>query len=164
MTDGGPPRAVVAPSVCLGVVSDTHGLLRPEVLAALQGSQQIVHAGDIGDPEILERLRGIAPVTAVRGNVDHGAWALSLPGTATLEVGHLRILIVHDADTLLLDPEREGFAGVVSGHTHRPSNKRRSGVLFFNPGSAGPGLPVSVGRLTISGDSVNGKIFRLEVS
>jgi putative phosphoesterase len=126
----------VGSSVRVGVVSDTHGLLRPEVLAALQGSQQIIHAGDIGGPEILERLGGIAPVTAVRGNVDHGAWTLSLPGSATLEVGDVRLHVVHDADTLLLDPEREGFAVVVSGHTHRPSSQRRSGMLFFNPGSA----------------------------
>ena len=154
----------VGSSVRIGIVADTHGLLRPEVLAALKGSQQIVHAGDVGGPELLERLGGIAPVTAVRGNVDHGAWTLSLPGSVTLEVGGVRLHVVHDADTLLLDPKREGFAVVVSGHSHRPWNQRRSGVLFFNPGSAGPGLPVSVGRLTISGDSVDGEIFLLDVS
>jgi putative phosphoesterase len=142
----------------VGVISDTHGLLRPEAVAALQGSDYIIHAGDVGDPGILAQLAAIAPVTAVRGNVDGGAWARDLPPTNVLQVEQATIYVIHDLGTLDLDPRAARFAAVIFGHSHRPSREVRDGVLFFNPGAAGPrrfSLPVTVGRLRI----VEGDLF-----
>ena len=137
----------------IGLISDTHGLLRPEVVAALRDSDFIIHAGDIGDAAIIARLAAIAPVTAVRGNNDLGAWADAFPRAARLEAGGVRIHVVHDLGELAVDPRDAGLHAVVSGHSHRPRVERRDGVLYVNPGSAGPrrfSLPVSVGSLVIS--------------
>lgn len=151
-------------ALTIGVISDTHGLLRPEALSALQGSDYIVHAGDVGDPAILERLSGIAPVTAVRGNVDRDAWAATLPATALLDVGGVSIYVLHDIGTLDLAPEAAGFHVVISGHSHRPGCEEAHGVILFNPGSAGPRrfrLPVSVGQLLIAGGAVRPRLLEL---
>ena len=136
----------------IGLVSDTHGLLRPEAEAWLAGSDHIVHGGDIGDAAILERLRAIAPVTAVRGNNDHGAWADALPETEWLELSGVLLLALHDLAALDVDPRAAGVRVVVSGHSHQPAVEERDGVLFVNPGSAGPRrfrLPISAGELVI---------------
>ena len=148
----------------IGVISDTHGLLRPEALAALRGSDHIIHAGDIGDPAILEKLAEIAPVTAVRGNVDRGAWARKLPATDVLEAGGVSIYVLHVLQHLDLKPEAAGFAVVVSGHSHVPKQETKDGVLYFNPGSAGPRrfrLPLSVGKLIVKNGKVSSKIVDL---
>jgi uncharacterized protein len=150
--------------VAVGLISDTHGLLRPQALEALSGSDHIVHAGDIGDAVVLERLRRLAPVTAVRGNNDVGAWASKLPETAVLEVGEVRIYVIHNVGELPVDPKEEGFQVVVAGHSHRPMNERRGGVLFVNPGSAGPrrfSLPIAVARLTVSGREARFELIEL---
>ena len=134
----------------VGLISDTHGLLRPEAVEALQGSELIIHAGDVGNPEILESLRGIAPVVAVRGNVDTAEWAQGLPLTAVAEAGAVLIYVLHDVNAVDLNPRAAGFQIVVSGHSHKPGQMEREGVLFVNPGSAGPRrfqLPVTVARL-----------------
>jgi len=150
--------------IIVGVISDTHGLLRPEAVAPLRGSDYIIHAGDVGDAEILKQLNAIAPLTAVRGNVDREPWARKLPETQVLEAGGVSIYILHSAADLDLKPEAAGFAAVVSGHSHMPKQEVRNGVLYFNPGSAGPRrfkLPVSVGRLVIEGGKVRGEIMRI---
>jgi uncharacterized protein len=139
--------------VKVGLISDTHGLLRPEALAAMRGCSHIVHAGDIGGREILEALEALAPVTAVAGNNDRAPWAEGIPLTATVEVAGARIFVIHDLQDLALDPLREGFAAVVSGHSHKPLVREEGGVLFVNPGSAGPvrfKLPISVGYLHVA--------------
>jgi putative phosphoesterase len=136
----------------IGLISDTHGLLRPEAVRALAGSDLIIHAGDVGAPEILDALRAVAPVVAVRGNVDTGAWASELPTTAVAEVGGTLIYVLHDLNELDLDPAAAGFGVVVSGHSHQPARTERSGVLFINPGSAGRRrfrLSVTVARLDL---------------
>ncbi len=136
----------------VGVISDTHGLLREEALAALAGSDLIIHAGDVGKPEILERLRALAPVVAVRGNIDRGAWANALPETAVAEASQARIYVLHNIQELDLDPVAAGFSIVISGHSHKLSRTERSGVLYLNPGSAGPRrfrLPVTVARIDL---------------
>jgi uncharacterized protein len=133
-------------------MSDTHGLLREEAVRALRGSELIIHAGDVGAPEIVEVLRGLAPVVAVRGNVDKGEWALKLPLTVVAEAGDARIYVLHDVHDLDLDPAAAGFHAVVSGHSHKFGRSERSGVLYINPGSAGPRrfqLPVTVARLNV---------------
>jgi len=148
----------------IGVISDTHGLLRPEALAALRGSNFIIHAGDVGDPAILETLREIAPVTAVRGNVDSGAWARKIPLTNVLEAGEVSIYVLHILQDLDLKPEAAGFSVVISGHSHKPLQEAKNGVLYFNPGSAGPrrfSLPVSVGRLKIRDGTLAGEIIEI---
>lgn len=148
----------------IGVISDTHGLLRPEALAMLEGSEHIIHAGDVGDPEILEKLATIAPVTAVRGNVDKGAWAQKLPDTEVIELGGISIYVLHDLAQLDLKPEAAGFSVVAYGHSHKAKQEVRNGVLYFNPGAAGPRrfkLPVSVGRLVIDREDVRGKIITI---
>ncbi len=148
----------------IGVISDTHGLLRPEAVEALAGSERIIHAGDVGDPAILQRLSQIAPVTGVRGNVDKGAWARKLPTTDVLEVAGLSIYVLHNLEQLDLKPEAAGFAAVVYGHSHVPKQEIRNGVLYFNPGSAGPrrfAVPVCLGRLTINGGGIRGAIVDL---
>lgn len=136
----------------VGLISDTHGLLRPEAIAALRGSDLIIHAGDVGAPEVLEQLRALAPVTAVRGNNDHGPWATRLPSSEALEVDGRWLYVLHDLHELDLDPAAGGFAAVIAGHSHRPAIEEKRGVLFINPGSAGPRrftLPVAVGRLRV---------------
>ena len=122
----------------IGLISDTHGLLRPEALQALAGSGLIIHAGDVGKPEILDQLRAIAPVVAVRGNIDKGDWASHLPLTAVVETEAVLIYVLHDVHELDLDPAAAGFGIVISGHSHKASREERSGVLYVNPGSAGP--------------------------
>jgi uncharacterized protein len=153
-------------TVLIGVISDTHRLLRPEAEAALAGSDLIVHAGDIGDVAVLDRLGAIAPVTAVRGNNDRGAWAARLGETEVLEVSGRRLYVLHDLKTLALDPRAAGVDVVIAGHSHRPSVERRDGVLYVNPGSAGPrrfSLPVSLARITIDNDQLHAKIVELAV-
>jgi putative phosphoesterase len=150
----------------LGVISDTHGLLRPEAVEALRGVQRVIHAGDVGSPEILKKLATIAPVTAVRGNVDKDAWAQQLPQAQVLEAGGISIYLLHDLTQLDVKPEAAGFRVVVSGHSHIPKQEVRNGVLYFNPGSAGPRRfkgPVSVGRLTIDGAEVSAELVILKV-
>ncbi|QJD30776.1 metallophosphoesterase family protein [Methylococcus geothermalis] len=136
----------------IGFIADTHGLLRPEAVALLEGSDLIVHAGDIGHPGILDRLRELAPVVAVRGNNDRGAWAENLPETAVAECAGLACYVLHDLRMLAIDPVAEGFGVVVSGHSHRAKIRESGGVLYLNPGSAGPRrfkLPVSVAIIDI---------------
>ena len=148
----------------IGVISDTHGLLRPEALAALRGSHYIIHAGDIGDPAILQKLAEIAPVTAIRGNVDRDAWARKIPATDVLEVGGISIYILHNLNELDLKPEAAGFAVVVAGHTHKARQETKNGVLYFNPGSAGPRrfrLPVTVGRISLKEGKAYAKIVEI---
>jgi putative phosphoesterase len=150
----------------IGVISDTHGLLRPEALVALAGCERILHAGDVGAPETLEKLREIAPVTAVRGNIDTARWARSLPESAVVEAGEYHIYILHDLSQLDLKPEAAGFSAVISGHSHQPLARTKNGVLYFNPGSAGPrrfNLPVSVGRLRINGAKIEAELITLAV-
>ena len=156
------PRA--EKSIVIGVISDTHGLLRPEAIDALRGSEHIIHAGDIGAPEILDELAAIAPVTAIRGNVDKGAWARRLPETEAVELSGISIYVLHDLAQLDLKPEAAGFKVVVSGHSHVPKQETHGGVLYFNPGSAGPRrfkLPVCVGRLVVQGGGVRGEIMAI---
>src|SRR2546423_11100857 len=148
----------------IGVISDTHGLLRPEALAALQGSDRIIHAGDIGDPAILDRLSEIAPVTAVRGNVDREAWTKNIPESDVLEIDGVSIYILHILENLDLKPEAAGISAVIYGHSHVPKQEMRNGVLYFNPGSAGPrrfNLPVSVGKLMVQDSKIRGEIVQL---
>ncbi|MGH8679580.1 MAG: metallophosphoesterase family protein [Burkholderiales bacterium] len=149
----------------VGLISDTHGLLRPQAVAALRGCNRIVHAGDVGDPGILAALAEIAPVTAVRGNNDRGPWAAALPETGTINIGEVRIYVLHNLADLDIDPAKFGCQAVISGHSHRPKSESRNGVLFVNPGSAGPrrfSLPVSVGRLVVTGATVTSQLLELE--
>ncbi len=139
-------------AVMIGLISDTHGLMRQSALSALDGSDLIIHAGDVGKPGILEQLRAIAPVVAVRGNIDKGAWAAELPMTAVAEAYSALIYVLHDIQELDLNPAAAGFNIVVSGHSHKPGRTDRSGVMYLNPGSAGPRrfqLPITVARLDL---------------
>jgi putative phosphoesterase len=148
----------------IGLISDTHGLLRPEALEFLAGSDHIVHGGDIGGPEILERLAAIAPLTVVRGNNDTAAWASDIPETARIVPGGLPIYVIHDIKALDLDPAAAGLRVVVAGHSHKPSSVERGGVLYVNPGSAGRrrfNLPVSAAELLIEGGRVEARLVRL---
>jgi uncharacterized protein len=150
----------------VGLISDTHGLLRPEAVRALQGSDRIIHAGDIGEEEVLAALRRIAPVTAVRGNVDREAWTAGLLRTETVQIEEVWVLVVHDLDALEFATDAAGIRVVVSGHSHRPSIQERKGVLFVNPGSAGPRrfrLPVSLALLDVRGAAVQVETVILEV-
>jgi uncharacterized protein len=150
--------------IIIGVISDTHGLLRPQAIAALRGSAVIIHAGDIGSAGVLERLRREAPVVAVRGNVDTSAWASILPITEQVDVGGCRFFVLHQIAQLDFDPAAAGLAAVVFGHSHRPSIETRNGVLFLNPGSAGPRrfkLPVTLARLAASDQGVRAEIVEL---
>jgi len=149
----------------VGLISDTHGLLRPEALRTLQGSDLIIHAGDIGKAAVLVALRAAAPVTAVRGNIDRGAWADALPKTAVVQIERVSTYVIHDVDDLDLVPEAAGFRVVVAGHSHRPSLQERNGVLFVNPGSAGPrrfSLPVGVAMMEVQGTSVEVELVTLD--
>jgi hypothetical protein len=148
----------------LGVISDTHGLVRPAALEALVGVELIIHAGDIGKPEVLEALQAMAPVMAVRGNNDKGAWAYLLPDTEVVEVDKVTLYVLHDVKRLDFDPAAAGFHVVISGHSHQPSIVKRQEVLFVNPGSAGPrrfALPISVALLSIRGDSIAAQLVEL---
>jgi len=148
----------------VGLISDTHGLLRPEATAFLTDSDHIVHAGDVGDPAILDALAAIAPVTAIRGNVDTEAWAAQLPETTRVTVGSITIYVLHDLAALDLKPHAHGIRVVVYGHSHKPSVTERHGVLYVNPGSAGPRrfrLPIAAAELLIDGSSVAAYIREL---
>jgi putative phosphoesterase len=148
----------------IGVISDTHGLLRPEAVELLRGSHHILHAGDIGAPEIIPELEKIAPVTAIRGNVDTQAWARRFAETEVVKLAGLYVYILHDANTLDLSPKAAGFAAIISGHSHKPNQEIKDGVLYFNPGSAGPRrfkLPISMGRLEIVDGKVSAEILEI---
>lgn len=150
----------------VGLISDTHGLLRPQAIDALRGSDLIIHAGDIGRLEVMHQLRAVAPTVAVRGNVDGQAWATEFPMTEAVKVGELTFWVVHDIAQLDLDPVAAGFAAVVFGHSHQPSVETREGVLYINPGSAGPRrfkLPVTVARVRVTGREIAPEIIHLEV-
>lgn len=154
-----------AGSSIIGVISDTHGLVRPEARAALEGCELIVHAGDIGKPEVLEELSRIAPVVAVRGNSDRGAWAKALRKTEVVQAGEFYLYVLHDLHELNLDPGAADFKAVISGHSHRPRIEEKDGVMFLNPGSAGPrrfNLPVSLARLHIREDKLDADIIELD--
>ncbi len=147
------------------MISDTHGLMRPEALRALAGVDAIVHAGDVGRPEVLAALEAIAPVTAVRGNNDVGAWARRLPLDAVLAIDGVRLYVLHDRHELQVDPRPAGFAAVITGHSHRPGIETRAGVLYVNPGSAGPRrftLPIAVARLRVGGGRVRGRVILID--
>lgn len=157
-----PKKSKTERAIIIGVISDTHGLLRTEAMVALRGVSHIIHAGDVGAPEILDRLAAIAPITVVRGNVDRDPWARRLPETEVIELGGTSIYVLHDLGSLDLKPEAAGFGAVISGHNHVPKQEIRGGVLYFNPGSAGPRrfkLPVTVGRLTVERGTVLGEII-----
>jgi putative phosphoesterase len=146
----------------IGVISDTHGLVRPEATAALRGCDALVHAGDIGKPEVLEQLRELGPVTAIRGNVD--AWAGDLPDTATLTLDGVRVYVIHDVRELDLDPREAGLGAVICGHSHVPKVETKDGVLYLNPGSAGPRrfkLPIGVAKLRIAADGLAAELITL---
>jgi hypothetical protein len=150
----------------VGVVSDTHGLVRPELIDALRGVDIILHAGDVGNSQVLEALNRIAPVVAVRGNNDKGEWAEGLPQWEVVEVGAVIIYMLHDLKEIDVSPPGAGFQVVVSGHSHKPSVEERQGVLYVNPGSAGPrrfSLPVSVARLRVAGEAVDAQVIELPV-
>jgi putative phosphoesterase len=149
----------------IGVISDTHGLLRPSAIEALRGSDLIIHAGDVGRPEILNSLRAIAPVVAVRGNVDHGGWAQALALSEVISLGSHDIYMRHILAELDFDPKAAGFAAVIYGHSHKPDIAEKNGVIYFNPGSAGPrrfALPVTVGRLRIEAGRLAPQLITLE--
>ncbi|MBK8163077.1 MAG: metallophosphoesterase family protein [Gammaproteobacteria bacterium] len=153
-------------SLTVGLISDTHGLLRPEAVEALRGSDFIVHAGDIGDRDILAALSDLAPLTAIRGNNDTEAWARRLPETEVLTAGAVSIYVIHNLADIDLDPAAAGFRVVISGHSHRPGWRNKGGVLYVNPGSAGPrrfSLPVAVGQLVITGGRIAPKLFELQI-
>jgi putative phosphoesterase len=146
----------------IGVISDTHGLLRPEALELLRESDHIIHAGDIGSPTIIPALEKIAPVTAIRGNVDTEPWARKFPETDLVELAGVSIYVIHDVNQFDLDPRAASLAAVISGHSHQPKLETKEGVLYFNPGSAGPRrfkLLVSVGRLEIARGRLSAKIL-----
>ena len=148
------------------MISDTHGLLREEALTALAGVDHILHAGDVGDPEILARLRMIAPVTAIRGNIDERGPCAGLPATEVVELNGATFYMLHDGIQIDLDPVAAGFAAVISGHSHQPRIDRRNGILYFNPGSAGPRrfkLPISVGKVIIDDGRLEPSIVPLHV-
>jgi uncharacterized protein len=159
-----PPLLPDEQPIRLGLISDTHGLLRPQAKAMLAGCDGIVHGGDIGKPDVIEELSALAPLTAVRGNNDRGAWADRLEETEVVRIGELFVYVLHDLARLDLDPAAAGFRVVVSGHSHRPRIEERGGVLFVNPGSAGPRrfkLPMTVGELLIRGSEVSARIVEL---
>jgi putative phosphoesterase len=150
----------------VGVISDTHGLVREQALAALAGCELIIHAGDIGTPDVLERLREIAPVRAVRGNNDRGVWARSLPLNDVIEIGTHHVYLLHDIAELDIDPAAASMAAVITGHSHKPAAEVREGVLYLNPGSAGPRrfkLPIAVARLRVSKNGIEHEIVELSV-
>jgi len=150
----------------IGVISDTHGLMRPEALEALRGSELILHAGDIGPSDIIEQLRAIAPVRVVRGNCDHGPWAQTLPETEVVPIAESHVYMIHDVGRLDLEPSTTGLAAVIYGHSHRPEIETRNGVLYLNPGSAGPrrfSLPVTVAHLYAEDTGLRAEIVELDI-
>jgi putative phosphoesterase len=150
--------------VTIGVISDTHGLVRPEMRQELQGCDLILHAGDVGTPDVLDELHSVAPLHVVCGNVDHGVWADVLPMTLKVEIKGLRFYLLHNINHLDIDPVAEGFHAVVFGHTHLQHDEEKDGVLYFNPASAGPRrhtLPVSMGRITIEGTKLHREFIQL---
>lgn len=160
------PAERVARTITVGLISDTHGLLRSEAMDALRGSDLIVHAGDVGPPDIIARLAEIAPVTVVRGNVDRASFAAAWPVVAVVDAGGVLIYVLHDLATIDLDPAAAGFGVVISGHSHKPVCERKGGVLYVNPGSAGPRrfrLPISVGRLVVRNGHVTAELIQLAV-
>ena len=158
-------NAVQTGPLRVGLISDTHGVLRPQAVAFLRGSDLIVHAGDICDPSVLDALRAIAPTVAVRGNNDRGAWADTLRESELIEVGDIVLYAIHDVAAIDIDPDAAGVRVVVSGHSHKPSREQRGGVLFVNPGSAGPRrftLPISIAELIVDGARVSVRFADLE--
>jgi uncharacterized protein len=150
--------------VIVGVISDTHGLLRPEALEALSGSEHIIHAGDMGALEIIAELKKIAPVTAIRGNVDVQTWAREFPETEVVELAGKTLYLIHDVNAIDLNPKAAGFDAVISGHSHKPKQEIKDGVLYLNPGSAGPrrfSLPISVARLELGERTLSAEILFL---
>jgi putative phosphoesterase len=150
----------------IGVISDTHGLLRPEAEALLAGAERIIHAGDIGAAEIVPRLHRMAPVTAIRGNVDKEAWAEAFPEAAEVTLAGRRIFVLHDLAALAFDPAGSGFSVVICGHSHRPKIERRGGVLYLNPGSAGRrrfSLPVTLATIELTAEGIEPRIHALAV-
>ena len=150
----------------IGLISDTHGLVRPEALVALEGSELIIHAGDIGKAEVLTSLKAIAPVIAIRGNNDRDAWAKKIPDVLNVQINGIAIHVIHNVNELEADPITEGFRAIVSGHSHKPGVETREEILFINPGSAGPRrfkLPVAVGKLRITSGNVTAEIIELKI-
>ncbi|EJO91906.1 phosphodiesterase [Ectopseudomonas mendocina DLHK] len=150
----------------IGLIADTHNLLRPEALAALQGVDQLIHAGDIGGPHILAELQRIAPLSVVRGNNDDESWADAIPEQLVLRFHAVSLYVLHDLKQLAIDPKAEGIDVVIAGHSHKPQQEERDGVLYLNPGSAGPRrfkLPIGVGILHIEGDRVRAELITLQV-
>lgn len=148
----------------IGLISDTHGLIRPEALMALKGSELIIHAGDIGKPEVIHLLNDIAPVLAIRGNVDREPWARQIPDMLNLNINSIKLHVIHNRNEMTANPVAAGFLAVVSGHSHMPGKVKRDGILYINPGSAGPRrfkLPIAVGLLYISGIKLRGSIIEL---
>lgn len=148
----------------IGLISDTHGLVRPQALQALEGVDLIIHAGDIGTPEVVDALRRIAPVVAIKGNNDRGSWAKSLPDTKLVKISAAKLYVIHNLKELDCDPVARGIQVVISGHSHKPSVVHRDGVLYVNPGSAGPRrfkLPVAVAKLTMKLGAMDAKIIEL---
>jgi uncharacterized protein len=155
-----------APETIVGIISDTHGLMRPEAIAALRGSHLIIHAGDVGSPGIIDELNAIAPTFTVRGNIDRGSWAARLPTTELVDAGGRTFFVLHDIAELELEPPTAGFAAIVYGHSHVPKIETRDGVLYLNPGSAGPRrfkLPVTVARVRVAGQRLEPEIVTLSV-
>lgn len=149
----------------IGLISDTHGLVRPEALAALRGSKLIIHAGDVGKPEVIEALKSVAPIIAIRGNNDRGAWAKKIPDVVDLRINGIRLQVIHNVNDFKLEVAG-GFKVVVSGHSHKPGVVAKDGVLFINPGSAGPrrfNLPISVAQLKIDGQKLRARIIPLKI-
>jgi len=151
----------------VGIISDTHGLLRPEAVDALSHAAMIIHAGDVGEPAVLDRLRELAPVVAVRGNIDRGSWAARLPETAVVAAAEHNIYVLHDLSRLAVDPRKADLAVVVYGHSHKPAIETRDGIIYLNPGSAGPRrfrLPITLARLTLSAASLHPEIVALPIT
>jgi putative phosphoesterase len=151
----------------IGIISDTHGLLRPEAVEFLRGSEHIIHAGDIGAPEIVPELEKIAPVTAIRGNVDVQGWAQRFAETEAVELAGRQLYVIHDVNDMDLNPGAAGFAAVINGHSHQPKKEIKNGVLYFNPGSAGPrrfSLPVSIGKLVVGPEGIEASFHTLAVA
>lgn len=150
----------------LGVISDTHGLLRPEAVAALQGSEYIIHAGDIGSEEIIPALEAIAPVAAIRGNIDKASWTKKYPVEDTIELENHLIYVIHDVNEINLSPAKAKISLVISGHSHKPGFKEKNGVIYLNPGSAGPrrfSLPISIATVEIATKKIIPQIHELQI-
>ena len=150
----------------IGLISDTHGLVRPEALVALRDSDLLIHAGDIGKPEVITALESVAPLVAIKGNNDRGSWARRLPETRKIALGAAKLYVIHNVNELDFDPSSRGFRVVISGHSHKPVIQTKNDVLFVNPGSAGPRrfkLPICVGSLTVQGESVHAEIIELRI-